>query len=123
MEQRTEVSKVSTTQKIGGFVRKHSLQALTAIAMVSAMGMNVVYADEAQELMKTVIDIIGKLIFVPAAIMSITGIIQYAAAHSDGDGPAQKKAINMLSAGIMLAALGLLLVGAQDTFAGLIKTK
>lgn len=76
----------------------------------------------AQQLMTTTIDVICKLIIVPAGIMVVTGLVQYASAHSDGDGPAQKKAINMIAAGIMLAVLSFVMMKLEDTFAGLIST-
>ena len=102
---------------------KNAISMASAMMTVStAQAMTGVSADEAQDLMKTVIDIIAKLVFVPAAIMAITGIIQYASAHSDGDGPGTKKAINMLAAGIMLAALGIILEATKDTFANIIKS-
>lgn len=91
-------------------------------ASVAMMGMPVVHADEATTLMETVIDIIAKLVFIPAGICAITGIIQWASAHSDGDGPATKKAINMISAGIMLAALGIILEATKSTFSSVIST-
>ena len=78
--------------------------------------------DEAKVLMETAISIIAVLVFIPAGIMTITGIVSYASAHSEGDGPGQKKAINMISAGIMLAALGIILTATKDTFSGIIAT-
>ena len=116
-------NKVVSNLKLAGLKAKNGALTVSAMASVAmAQLATTVYADEATDLMETVIKIIANLIFIPAAIMSITGIIQYASAHSDGDGPAQKKAINMLAAGIMLAALAIILKATSATFSGMIST-
>lgn len=106
--------------KIGN-IRTKALYYSTMASVAATRAMTGVYADgEAKELMETAINIIAVLVFIPAGILTIAGIISYASAHSEGDGPAQKKAINTLSAGIMLAALGVILKATAATFSGII---
>ena len=99
------------------------LPKISVATMLAAMMIGTVSADAAA-LMNTVINIIAKLAIVPAGVMVITGVIQYASAHSDGDGPATKKAINMLSAGVMLALVSaiLLVLASNGTFSSMITT-
>ena len=105
-------------------LRTNILAAGAAASVTASTLMTTVYADgdQAKTLMETAIKIIAVLVFIPAGILTITGIIAYAAAHSEGDGPAQTKAINKLSAGIMLAALGIILTATAGTFSGIIST-
>ena len=98
------------------------LAAGAVIASAYATALPMVYAADAKSLMETVIKIIAVLLFIPAAILSVTGIVAYASAHSEGDRPAQKKAVNTLSAGIMLAALGVILKASASTFSSLVST-
>mgnify|MGYP007070125884 CR=1 FL=1 len=102
-------------------VKTKMLYLTTMASVTTARVMTGAYADgEAKSLMETAINIIAVLVFIPAGILTISGIISYASAHSEGDGPAQKKAINTLSAGIMLAALGVILKATAPTFSSII---
>lgn len=79
-------------------------------------------ASDSKGLMEMVIKIVSRLILIPAAILCCVGVVQYASAHSDGDGPAQKKAVNFIASGIMLAALSVILYGAAGQFSAMVNT-
>lgn len=50
----------------------------------------------------TALDWVGTLAFLPGIFLLATGFIKYGSAHSDGDGPAEKKAIQTIIAGVMI---------------------
>ncbi len=77
-------------------------------------------AGDAKGLLETIIGIICKLIIALGVIMAIMGIINYASAHSEGDGPAQNKAIGKIAAGVMLVSLSVVLDSQKGTLAGYI---
>lgn len=66
-------------------------------------------AGDAKGLMETIIKLVAKLITALAVIMAVVGFVNYASSHADGDGPAQSKAVGKIAAGVMLAALSMIL--------------
>ena len=118
-------TKNKVAKALNGIKQKYYAAMATGFCAVAGATNTVMAADSgAKQLMKTALDIIGKICIVPAAFFLIAGIMQYASAHSDGDGPGTKKAIGMISAGIMIAvAAAILLNGStQETFANLLST-
>lgn len=73
---------------------------------------------KAQTIMQGIIEIIGALIIVLGVIFAILGLVHYAAAHAEGDGPAKNKAINQMAAGLMLVVLSATLIAMSGTIAG-----
>ncbi len=77
-----------------------------AVSVALSTAVNSVFAlDGASTLMVTALDTLGKIAIVPAVFLLISGILHYAEAKSDGDGPAQKKAVGMMAAGVMVAVV------------------
>lgn len=77
---------------------------------------------DAKGLVETIIKIIGVLIIAYGMIMAVMGVIAYASAHSEGDGPAQNKAVGKISAGVMLVVLSIILSSQAGKLAGMIQT-
>ena len=57
-------------------------------------------------ILKIVANIGAIISYVMAAILLISGIIKYASAHSDGNGPEEKQAIKTLASAVVLIAVG-----------------
>lgn len=76
--------------------------------------------DAASSLMQTVIEWVSKLIVIPGVVLAVMGIIGFAQAHSEGDGPAQQKAIGKLAAAGMLVLLSILLHASAPTLTTMI---
>ena len=70
---------------------------------------NLVHAAEATELVEMIIQIIANLIMILGAILAIIGVVHYATAQSEGDGPAKQKAVMQIAAGSMVALLSMIL--------------
>ncbi len=100
--------------------------ALTAVTVVYQLGGFSVLAGAAGEygnakgLLQTIIGILCVLVTVLGAVFSLMGIIHYASANSEGDGPAKSKAIAQIASGIMLIVLSVALKANAETFANLI---
>ena len=95
---------------------------LTAAYLAFLMMNTYAFADQATELFELIIKIIANLIIALGAILGIMGLVHYASAHSEGDGPAKNKAMGQIAAAIMLVALSILLKATASQFAGLIST-
>ncbi len=102
--------------------------ALTAVTVVYQLGGFSVLAaagaagdyTNAKGLLETIIGILCVLVTVLGAVFSLMGIIHYASANSEGDGPAKSKAIAQIASGIMLIVLSVALKGNAEKFANLI---
>ncbi len=73
-------------------------------------------------LMTVIIKILSTLITVLGAVFSLMGLIHYASANSEGDGPAKQKAVMQLASGIMLIALSTVLSASAESLANTWKT-
>ena len=70
---------------------------------------NMVFAaGTAVELVELIIKIICNLILILGAFLGLMGIIHFASAQSEGDGPAKQKAVMQIASGAMLALLSAL---------------
>lgn len=101
-------------ERITGFILKNEVKiknTLYVAASCTAMfANNYVMADaDAAGLMETIIKILASLVTVLAVILAAVGLIHYAQAYSEGDGPAKQKAIGQIAAAGMLIALALIL--------------
>ena len=76
--------------------------------------------SDAANLMQTVIKWVSRLIVIPGILMAVMGIIGFAQAHSEGDGPAQGKAIGKLAAGGMLFLVSFILYNSAQTLTTMI---
>lgn len=92
------------------------------MSMGIMMSSTLVYADAASSLMETVIDILCKLVIVLGAVLCLMGVIHYASANSEGDGPAKQKAIMQIASGIMLVVLSAVLDSQKSSFVSIITT-
>lgn len=95
MEQKAQMLMTKTSPKV--------------LALAVAFGTSSFACADAKKLMEDIIGIIAMLITALAVIMAVVGIVNYASAHSEGDGPAQSKAVGKIAAGVMLAALSIIL--------------
>ena len=94
------------------------IQMMTIGTMVA---LNPILADGAAgSLLETVISILCKLVVALGVVLVIMGVIHYAAANSEGDGPAKHKAVMQIASGIMLAILSIALDTNKDAFVGIL---
>lgn len=94
--------------------------ALCACTLAILVVGNTALAADAKGLLTKVFQIIAKIITGLGAVYGVLGIVHYAAAQSEGDGPAKNKAMGQIAAGIMLVALSLLLNTEASALAGFI---
>ena len=93
---------------------------LTAAALPvlsSPVMMTTVYASSGADLMKTIIKMISVLIIALGIIFAVLGLVHYAAANSEGDGPAKQKAMMQLASGVMIIVMSTLLNGQASNLA------
>ncbi len=103
-------------------VKQMAFMGVAMGTMAAAMMSNVCFADGAQELFKTLIKILAKVMYAPAAFFAGTGAYSWASAHAEGDGPEMKKALGRLSAAVMIAVVATILLASAETLASLIET-
>ena len=82
---------------------------VTMMATPIVLAVTSANAAGAQDLMTEILKMVANLIIVLGLIFAVMGVISYASAHSEGDGPGQNKAIGKIAAGIMLIALSAML--------------
>ena len=84
------------------------LVASIVITITYFLCVGTVYAEitpaEMAEMVKKIVKIIC---YIAGALFALTGIIKFAIAHANEEGPAQQKAIMMIATGVVLVALGL----------------
>ena len=80
----------------------------------------VILAADAGGLLSFIIKTIGVLIIAMGIILTVLGLVHYAAANSDG--PAKQKAMMQMAAGVMLIVLSGILATNSTTFANSITT-
>lgn len=114
---------VSLKQKAENKLAKLAPIATYGIIVANYLSREMVYAEAgAEDLMKLIVKIIANLIIILGALLAIMGIIHFASAQSEGDGPAKTKAIGQIAAGVMLAVLSMILKSNADTFASYVST-
>ena len=72
--------------------------------------MNFSAADTTDEVIEAVIKIVEVIAVVVGAMFILVGIVKFAMAHANEDGPAQQKSILMLAAGLVLVLVGLIII-------------
>ncbi len=102
-----------------GKTAKTYLGAMMAMAMCATCTSRMVYAaDAGADMINAILTVVKLIVRVIGVIMAIVGIVKFAMAHSEGDGPAQTKAAAVAGTGVVL----LFLPSVLDTidFAGMI---
>lgn len=66
--------------------------------------------ENASTLFTLLFKIVGAMVLILGIIFGLLGIVHYVTANSEGDGPAKQKAMLQLASGIMLVALGIILM-------------
>ncbi len=64
--------------------------------------------DGGKSMLATVLGLIGKLMYIPAIGFLAVGFYSYATSHAEGDGPAQNKAIQKISAAVIIGVVATL---------------
>ena len=93
---------------------------MTAVTMLNTVA---VHAEGAEELLQWIIGAIAMLITALGVVMAVTGVVAYASAHSEGDGPAMNKAKMQLASSVMIIVLSIALNASKDTLAGFLTTE
>lgn len=86
----------------------------------AALMSRIALAGGAEQLFELFITIAGGIVVVVGVILAIIGLISYAIAMSDGDGPAKKKAAMEIGSGIALLTLSVTLIANKSNFSSLI---
>ena len=80
----------------------YSLSLSTAVLAPQMM----VFADTTgNNIVKSVLSIVGTIAIIPAIFTLIMGVLHYSTANSEGDGPATSKAIKQIISGVMIGVL------------------
>ena len=115
------VTRKNLRKKISSFCEKKAIPYGNAlIAMGIMMSNSLAFADAASSLMVFFVSGMCKLILVGGVLLIVLGIVSYASANSEGDGPAKNKAKGELIAGIMLAVLSIYLETQKSTLVSMI---
>ena len=96
--------------------------ALAFTVVGAGMALGGASAGDAPGLFTTVVEWIGKLALGIAIFYAIFGVVHYASANSEGDGPAKQKAIMQITAGVLLAIVSALLTSNAATLADYVTT-
>lgn len=94
----------------------------TAVTMMCGTSAFAVTENNVKTLLGTILKIIAVLIVVLGLFMSIMGVVHFAQANSEGDGPAKQKAIMQISAGAMLLIVSIILFTSNEKLVSLIET-
>lgn len=106
--------------KVNTFVKKNSLNVFAVALGLLTLVEPAFAANEAKNLMEMIIKILGALSIIAGAIIGFTGLMAYAEAKSEGEGPAMAKAKNQLTSAVMLVLLGGSAAALASKFASLI---
>ncbi len=95
--------------------------ALTALAIpILFLLASPVYAEAAQQVFITIFGVVSKIAIGIGVVIGLMGVIHYAAANGDGDGPAKRKAVMEIASGVALLIAGAVVAASAETFATLI---
>lgn len=98
----------------------HAGTALTTLIATAPGLLAFAAGNNASQIMETIIKFIGTLVIVLAIMVGIMGIIHYAQANSEGDGPAKQKATMQLASSAMLVIVGIALTAGAPTLVNLL---
>ena len=94
--------------------------ALAVTVVGAGMALGGASAADAKGLFTTVIGWVGKIALAIAVFYAVFGIVHYASANSEGDGPAKQKAIMQITSGVLLAIVSALLTANAGALAAYI---
>lgn len=112
-------------KKISDFLSRHKYGIMNSVttAIVTSNVMMAALADNTgnvSRIMSFIVRVIGALITALALFFAIMGLVHYAQANSEGDGPGKQKAVMQMAAGVMLLLLSIILMANASNIAGLI---
>ena len=104
-----ETKRKGLVQWLGSLYSKMSYL-FTCLGVFAAMGLPMFARAEADAsgMMIVIIGIIANLIVALSILLALLGVVHYASAHSEGDGPAKQKAVMQIAAGVMLMLASIL---------------
>lgn len=93
------------------FAVQHASEITFAMISFAVFSSKVVVAADggASGLALEIIKLIGKLIIALGIFLSIMGVVHFASAHAEGDGPAKQKAVMQIASGVMVILLSSIL--------------
>lgn len=95
----------------------------TSAAFMSMYPMITTYAaGDASGIMKEIFEIIATIIIALGIVLCVLGVVHYASAYSEGDGPAKQKAIMQIAAGSMILLMSVILKDKAGDLASNIST-
>ena len=98
--------------------------ALTTASTMAMVAMNDIAcaAADGGELLQKILELLASLLIPFGVILGIMGIVHFASAKSEGDGPASNKAIGQIAAGVMLVVLSVLIKSQAGDFASMLSS-
>ena len=88
-----------------GKTAKTYLGAMMAMAMCATCTSRMVYADAGADMINVILTVVKLIVRVMGVIFAIVGIVKFAMAHSEGDGPAQTRAAGIAATGVVLIVI------------------
>ncbi len=111
--------------RIKSFLTKYESKLMSAVTVVTVATTYVVVTStasaagaSASDIAGLVAKILGGGATIMGAIRLVTGFVSYASAQDDSNGAEMRKAEGKFSAGVILGAVGLLIIGMSGTIAG-----
>lgn len=92
--------------------------AAMTVATLSSSLITFATQTKSKNALNSLLEILGLPVIVFGGFLSIMGIVHYAAANSEGDGPAKHKGVMQIASGIMVIVIGVLLK--TDGFQGFV---
>ncbi len=99
--------KATVNKMVNKIKGKVATVAPSALAVSVMMANSLVMADSTSDLFEVIVGLVSGLVVIAGAVLGLFGIIHYASANSEGDGPAKAKAMNQITAAIMLVGLSI----------------
>ncbi len=110
--------------RIKSFLTKYESKLMSAVTVATVATTYVVVTStasaagaSASDIAGLVAKILGGGATIMGAIRLVTGFVSYASAQDDSNGAEMKKAEGKISAGVILGAVGLLIIGMSGTIA------
>lgn len=111
---------INVTTKVKTRIKKMSPGLMNAAVIGAAILSQTAFAADTT-IFTVIVKAIGGGCIVGAAVTAIMGIVSYADAQAEGEGPAMSKAKNQLKGAAFLAVVGVALAAGASTIAGTIK--
>ncbi len=115
----------SMKNKLSAFIARNEEKMIAATTVATAGATYLAVANtacaagaSAADIADLIAKILGGGATVMGAIRTIAGFVSYANAQDDSNGPEMKKAEGKISSGVILGAVGLVIIGMSSTIAG-----